>query len=99
MSAIDAAAMWVDANISFSAARTIIQHLKSSFKHRIQVPFSQIQQLSQVTSSLELALDMEQLLKTEKVSTQSYGYESYSFVRLNAKKMFIQYNQKLHLCG
>ena len=53
MSAVEAAAMWVDANVSFSAARIIIRHLTSVFKHRIQVPFSQIEQLGDVVSRIQ----------------------------------------------
>ena len=57
MTAVDAAAMWVDANISFNAARTIIRHLTKTFKHHIQVPFSQIQLLGNVTNAIEPAFD------------------------------------------
>ena len=57
MTAVDASAMWVDANISFNAARTIIRHLTQTFKHRIQVPFSQIQLLGNVTNVIEPTFD------------------------------------------
>ena len=52
MTHIEAAAMWVDANVSFSAARVIISHLNAAFKHCIQVPFSQIQSLGDVSTEI-----------------------------------------------
>ena len=57
MSAIEAAAMWTEANVSIRAARVIISHLRSKFKNRVQVPFSQIQVLSSVTNKLRPVFD------------------------------------------
>ena len=52
MTHIEAAAMWVDANVSFSAARVIVSHLNAAFKHFIQVPFSRIQSLGDISTEI-----------------------------------------------
>ena len=53
MTAVEAVAMWIDANISFRAAKTIIKHLYTKFKTSIQVPFSQIHLMTDVTKHLQ----------------------------------------------
>ena len=53
MTAVEAAAMWIDANISFKAAKTIIRHLYAKFKTSIQVPFSQINLMTDITNNLQ----------------------------------------------
>ena len=65
MSTIEAAAMWVDDNVTFSVARTIICHLNSIFKHHVQVQFSQIQLLGEVITSLEPKFEEFIYRKTE----------------------------------
>ena len=45
--------MCVDANVSFSSARIIVRHLNSIFKNCIQVPFSRIQQLGDISSRIQ----------------------------------------------
>ena len=45
--------MWVDSNVSFSSAQIIVRHLNSIFKNRIQVPFSRIQQLGDISSRIQ----------------------------------------------
>ena len=52
MTDIEASAMWVEANISFRAARVILRHLQTKFGKRLQVPFSQISILSNVTNKI-----------------------------------------------
>ena len=52
MTNIEAAAMWVEANISYRSARIILKHLHAKFKFRVQVPFNQIQLLSDVLPAL-----------------------------------------------
>ena len=52
MTDIEASAMWVEANISIHAARIILRHLHVKFGKRLQVPFSQITMLSNVTNKV-----------------------------------------------
>ena len=65
MNAIEAAAMWIDANISFCAAKTIVKHLYQKFKFSIQVPFSQIHLLGDVTKDIEPVFEEFVLKKTK----------------------------------
>ena len=46
MTDVEAAAMWVEANILYRAARVILRHLHAKFNFRVQVPFTQISLLS-----------------------------------------------------
>ena len=39
MDKVEAAAMWMEANVSFKQARIILRHLYSKFGHTVQVPF------------------------------------------------------------
>ena len=57
MNEIEAAAMWTEANISFRSARIILSHLTQKFKHRVQVPLSQVVALSGITKKLEPIFD------------------------------------------
>ena len=52
MTDIEASAMWVEANISIRAARIILRHLQAKFGKRLQVPFSQISILSNLTDTI-----------------------------------------------
>ena len=52
MSQIEAAAMWTEANVPIRVARIILSHLHKKFKNRVQVPFSQIHMLSDITNKL-----------------------------------------------
>ena len=53
MTNIEAAAMWVKANISYRSAQIILKHLHAKFKFRVQVPFNQIALLSDVIPALK----------------------------------------------
>ena len=53
MTKIEAAAMWTEANVPIRVARIILSHLQKKFKNRVQVPFSQIDMLSDITTKLE----------------------------------------------
>ena len=53
MTLVKAAAMWADASIRFNAARIIVKHLCEKFGQPIQVPFSQILLLGDVTTKSE----------------------------------------------
>ena len=53
MSKVEAAAMWVEANISMKSAQIILRHLHHKFKHRLQVPFSAIHNLSSINGKLQ----------------------------------------------
>ena len=53
MSDIEAAAMWTEANISYHSARIILRHLHAKFNIRLQVPFSQIMLLSNITDQIK----------------------------------------------
>ena len=53
MTEVEAAAMWVEANISYRAARVILRHLHAKFNFRVQVPLNQIVMLSNVVLSLQ----------------------------------------------
>lgn len=52
MSDVEASAMWVESNVSFTAAHTILRHLRAKFHHRIQVPFTRISALSNITTKI-----------------------------------------------
>ena len=53
MSAVEASAMWVEANISIRAARVILRHLHVKFGKRLQVPFDQITMLSHISKQIQ----------------------------------------------
>ena len=53
MTNIEAAAMWVESNVTITAARTILRHLHAKFGFRLQVPFDQISMLSNVTINVK----------------------------------------------
>ena len=53
MTDIEASAMWVEANISVRASRIILRHLQAKFGKRLQVPFTQISLLSNVTATIQ----------------------------------------------
>ena len=53
MSHIEAAAMWTEANVPIRVARIILSHLNKKFKNKVQVPFSQIQILGNITHKLK----------------------------------------------
>ena len=53
MTKIEAAAMWIEANVSFTQARVILRHLYDKFGHRVQVPFNQIATIGNITTTLE----------------------------------------------
>ena len=53
MTDIEASAMWVEANVSLRAGRIILRHLQAKFGRRLQVPFSQISLLSDVTTKIQ----------------------------------------------
>ena len=42
MSSVEAAAMWTEANVSYTSAKIIIRHLYTKFKSRVQVPFTHL---------------------------------------------------------
>ena len=65
MTDIEASAMWIEANISFTAARVILRHLHTKFGKRLQVPFSQISILSNVTNKIVLSFGEYKYKKTE----------------------------------
>ena len=48
MNHIEAAAMWMDANVSYSQAKIILRHLYSKFGHRVQVPLNQVKSLGDI---------------------------------------------------
>ena len=50
---IEAAAMWTKANISMRAARIILSHLNLKFKHRVQVPLTQLDVLGNINNRLQ----------------------------------------------
>ena len=52
MSSLEAAAMWIEANVSFKQARIILRHLHLKFGYNVQVPFNRIESLGDVTSQL-----------------------------------------------
>ena len=52
MSYVEAAAMWVEANVSYRAAHVILRHLHAKFSFHVQVPLSQIAILSYAVPSL-----------------------------------------------
>ena len=53
MTAVEAAAMWVEANIPIRASRIILRHLHVKFGNRLQVPFDQIAILSNITTQIQ----------------------------------------------
>ena len=53
MNAIQAAAMWSDANVSYKQAKTILRHLYLNFKTAVQVPFIQLSHLGNITDKLQ----------------------------------------------
>ena len=53
MTKVEAAAMWVKANISYQAACVILRHLHAKFNFRVQVPLNQIVMLSNVIPLLQ----------------------------------------------
>ena len=71
MTDVEASAMWVEANVSYHAARIILRHLQVKFGRRLQVPFSQIALLSNVTNKIEPVFE-EFLYKKDETSQTSY---------------------------
>ena len=72
MTEIEAAAMWVESNVSIRAARIILKHLHCKFGQRMQVPFTRIASLSNVTESImpifcEFEYNKSEETKSEKV--------------------------------
>ena len=49
MSSVDAAAMWINSNVSFNQAHIILRHLHCAFGHRVQVPFDQLRMLGKIS--------------------------------------------------
>ena len=64
MSKVEAAAMWVEANISVKSAQIILRHLHHKFKHRLQVPFSAINNLSNINGKLQPMFGVFKYVKT-----------------------------------
>ena len=52
MTDVEAAAMWVEANISFRAARIILRHLHAKFNFRLQVPLNRLALLSDIAPTI-----------------------------------------------
>ena len=52
MNKVEAAAMWMEANVSFKQAQIILRHLYTKFGVKVQVPFSQIQMLGDITRKI-----------------------------------------------
>ena len=57
MSAIKAAAIWTDANVSIKKAQIILHHLYFKFKIRIHVPLVSMSELSSITKSISPTFD------------------------------------------
>ena len=71
MSDVEAAAMWVESNVSVNAARIILRHLRSKFGVKFQVPFTQITMMSNITGKVMPVFSQFEFHKTnnnEKVS-------------------------------
>ena len=49
---VEAAAMWIVANVSYQAARIILKHLHAKFKFRVQVPLNHLALMSDAIPSL-----------------------------------------------
>ena len=52
MTSLEAAAMWIEANVSFKQARIILRHLHIKFGYNVQVPFNKILSLGDITRQL-----------------------------------------------
>ena len=63
MTDIEASAMWVESNVSICVARIILRHLQSKFGVRLQVPFSKISLISNVTSKVQPVFDEFEYIK------------------------------------
>ena len=72
MSATQAAAMWTDASISTRAAKTILRHLRITFGIQFQVPFPQIQSMSNIPKLVKPIFGNKPILKDGKSETVNY---------------------------
>ena len=101
MTAVEAAAMWVDVNVSFSSARTIVRHLTCKFRHSVQVPFSQIHILGDISQQIEPTFDEFIFKKKEDTKVgekiKYWHYDIVNLLQLDFERVIKEESTKLHM--